>query len=563
MKKIMKFTLLAFTVIISCPALAQTHADQGDEIKTIVISEFQPEITKNIRKIIESPSIRDTAVPAPDINYQLPSRKLDTYFPVEAIKPAKMVGEPLNKLYHTYLKGGFGIPYMSLYGEGWYNSGRSKDGSFSVHARHFSSSSSVGGTPGFSGFSDDDINLSGKKFIGKHTVDGALDYSHNSLFYYGDDVGSYPHSKDSIHQNFNYVGANVGLLSHYTDSFKINHSVRLSYYYLEDHHKTSENNVRLNGNMSRYLHTELLGLDILADYYHNNSLKDTSNATLLKIHPNISANGEKWQLRAGLSSWTEFGKGQTFFSFLPDAEASYDIFKHIITPYVGISGDVVRNSYKRLSDENPFVSPAVTVDMKNTRYKYMLFGGLRGSLSSYTSYDAQITYGKVENAAFFVNDTTDPQRNKYTVVYDDGTLLKIHGEVGYQKTEKFRLLVKGDYVKYFLDHQIQAWHTPTTRITLSAYYNLKQKISVKADLFALNEQYALTYLPNAAKPSTKLVKSKELGGLVDVNLGLEYRYTKFLSAFLNFNNIGAVRYQRWNDYPTQRFNLLAGVALIF
>jgi len=52
-------------------------------------------------------------------------------------------------------------------------------------------------------------------------------------------------------------------------------------------------------------------------------------------------------------------------------------------------------------------------------------------------------------------------------------------------------------------------------------------------------------------------------GLVDVNLGLEYRYTKFLSAFLNLNNLAAQRYQRWYAYPTQKFNLLGGLTYTF
>jgi hypothetical protein len=227
-------------------------------------------------------------------------------------------------------------------------------------------------------------------------------------------------------------------------------------------------------------------------------------------------------------------------------------------------GDVVRNSYKRLTDENPFVSPSVSAGIQNTRYKYMLFGGLRGSLSSNTSYDAHVTYGKVENAAFFVNDTLAPQRNRFTVVYDDGTLLRFHGEVAWHKTEKWSLFVKGDYVRYFLDHEIQQWHTPTTRFTITGKYNLKNKIYVHADVFLLNQQYARYYERNMISPYHQMqAKSREIGSLADINLGFEYRYTKFLSGFVNFNNIGAVRYERWNNYPTQGFNLLAGLTYIF
>jgi hypothetical protein len=558
--KTQSILLLISLAILPKIVSAQT-GDGGDKVTTTVISVFQPEITRNIKKIVETPSIRDSAMPAASINYNLPARKFGTSYFVEPIKSAKMTGEPLIPLNHLYLKGGLGN-YLSLYGEAWYNSVRSKDLAYGVHVRHFSSSSGVD-APGFSGFSDDDVNLFGKKFIGKHTVDGGLDYSRNAVYFYGDDVGNFAHSKDSIHQFFNFVSANVGLLSHYTDSSKINHEVRLKYYYMDDHYKTSENNILLSGTLSRYIHEEMIGLDGSVDYYSDHSLHDTTNQTILHLHPFIAAEGEKWEVRAGLSAFAEFGKGSPFYSFMPDAEASYDIYKHIITPYVGFEDGEFRNSYKRLTDENPFVNPNVVASIENTRFKYTVLGGLRGNLGTNTSYDAHASYGIVENAAFFVNDTLDPLRNKFKVEYHDGSLFKVHGELAYQKSDKLHFLAQGDFVKYFLDDQIQQWHTPTTRFTLSARYNLKSKVILKADLFALNEQFAETFSRSTSAPYAMEVKSKELKPLIDVNLGFEYRYTKYLSGFLTFNNMGAVKYYRWNDYPTQRFNLMAGVTCIF
>ena len=49
---------------------------------------------------------------------------------------------------------------------------------------------------------------------------------------------------------------------------------------------------------------------------------------------------------------------------------------------------------------------------------------------------------------------------------------------------------------------------------------------------------------------------------LDINLGAEYRYSKMLSFFVNFNNIANTRYYRWEKYPSQRFNLMAGLTFI-
>jgi outer membrane receptor protein involved in Fe transport len=59
------------------------------------------------------------------------------------------------------------------------------------------------------------------------------------------------------------------------------------------------------------------------------------------------------------------------------------------------------------------------------------------------------------------------------------------------------------------------------------------------------------------------INSTELKGITDINLGFEYRYNKKLGAFLNLNNLAGTRYYRWNNYPTYRFNFLAGLSYSF
>ena len=82
-----------------------------------------------------------------------------------------------------------------------------------------------------------------------------------------------------------------------------------------------------------------------------------------------------------------------------------------------------------------------------------------------------------------------------------------------------------------------------------------QKIIIKTELYGLSSTKAKTF-----ETGINLgIKEVNLKGTVDVNLGLEYRYSKILSGFINFNNIGAVRYQRWNNYPRYGFTVLGGV----
>jgi hypothetical protein len=54
-----------------------------------------------------------------------------------------------------------------------------------------------------------------------------------------------------------------------------------------------------------------------------------------------------------------------------------------------------------------------------------------------------------------------------------------------------------------------------------------------------------------------------LGTIIDLNLGLEYRYNKRISAFVQLNNLASQRYMRWYNYPVQIFQVMGGVTARF
>ena len=55
----------------------------------------------------------------------------------------------------------------------------------------------------------------------------------------------------------------------------------------------------------------------------------------------------------------------------------------------------------------------------------------------------------------------------------------------------------------------------------------------------------------------------KLKSIFDANLNVEYRYTKRLSAFVQFNNIGGINFEKYKDYPTQGFNVWCGLTYAF
>ena len=285
---------------------------------------------------------------------------------------------------------------------------------------------------------------------------------------------------------------------------------------------------------------------------------DLNNA-IVKLNPYFEAKGKQWNANLGLVAVLDkFSDSSAKFNFYPRLNISYDVYKNIIVPFGGIGGDLNKNSQRSFIARNPFLSS--TVVMKNTSNNLEIYGGLKGALSSKINYVASASFNSVTDFALYRIDYFSLLQNRFRVDYADGKILKFGGQIKYSDKEKLSITAQGYYYKYHLKDVDFAWHQPDFESRLNINYNLQSKIILKADVFFIGTQWILSQKIDSGLVTVSApVKIK---GLADVNMGAEYRYSKFLSAFVQFNNIGGVRYFRWDQYPTQRFNFMIGLSFI-
>ena len=431
-KKLQWFFVIILILGYFAAALAQTGMK---DIELKATSEFEPTI-KDAVKLGDLPEITDTVKKLTNINYNISSTPLVSKYEVIKIDAAKMQNEPLSKLYHSLLKVGMGT-YTTPYGEFWINSLRTRDVVYGIHAKHISSAAHLKDV-GYSGYSDNEGELFAKKFYKKHTLTGEFNYKRNVVNFYGYDTTEFNIPKNDIKQRYQLFEPIVKLQSHYTDSTKINHAIKVGYYNLTDIYKVAENNVKLNTVFNTYINKERLFVAFDADYYDHKLPNDTFNNTIIKLNPYFETHGKKWMLDIGLSATLDAfsNRSSAKFYFYPQLNAQFDVYENIIIPYAGINGGLQKNSLRSLSNENPFITS--TLNYKNSNTKINVFGGLKGNLSSNTSYDVKASYSIVDSMHFFVIDYSNSLAldNKYQVFYDNAELFQVSGQVKYQLKEK-------------------------------------------------------------------------------------------------------------------------------
>ena len=531
-------------------------------------------------KIDELPTLLDS-VPVPvDIKYTLIPRQMEVTYTPKQIKAANLkLQDPLTKLYRGYAKAGIGL-YVTPILDFRYNSIRNRDWDYGIYGNHFSSQ---GGVPKLaeSAFAQNRFGGFAKKYIDKHTIEAGLSYDRDAVHYYGFDLGDLKVDKDSYKQHFNTFGGHVELESHYSDSTKVQHKVRLDYRSMSDNFKSKEGNFVLTADGAKTIEDYRFSLRFQVDA---NSLSigqantlfadttftlpeiadPTTKGGIVRFEPNIHAKKNDLTADIGLGFAIETGDPDAAFHIYPRAYVSYSLFDDLFTPYAGITGQLERNSYYSLSQENPFISHFNK--LRNTSTNYVLYGGIRGTIMDNIGFNAKFSYTDYSDMPLFTNDIFLSAENRFNVVYEDLTESRIMGELTYVHDKRLTVIGRMDLIKYNTSRQLRAWNLPSTQFTLDARYDLDDRIVVKLQVFTQGKRYGYgTKRLGVLDPLTDFSDAEpiELRAFVDGSLGLEYRYTKRISAFIELNNLSGRRYQRFYRYPVQSVMVLGGLTYSF
>ncbi len=565
-----KFKYILTLVIGFCST--QLMAQEEEEF--INVSEAEREISPSYR-ITEHPTVIDTVIPTPTIEYPLLNKSMKTSITIQGIEPSKIkIVDKLDRLYPGYLKVGLGNYTMPL-GELYFNSTRNRSTAYGIHVKHLSS---FGKIKGYAPTQFDNTNalIFGDFSTSKLKINSQLNWLNHGYHYYGIQNDSIP--KDSLKNRVGMYGGAVNFSNiARKDSNRLLFNAGVDYKYFHEFLKDSlpvsdnarEHNFGVNTNWKYKYQGNLFALD--ADLRLNSYKFGEADTNLIGyqkqeknhiIHfrPTISSYRFDNKLKAEVGFDLNFDlSANTVFKPLVVANARYILLNGMFIPYIGLDGGLTQNTFYSLNRGNYYINSAV--DLKNTK-TFKFFAGIRGTLSKTISFDLAFESIKWTDKPLYFNDTIFSDMYKFNVIYDDVSDLRFKGSLSYQKNEKLKLDAIGEYNVYSATNQQYAWNLPTVKFTFRGNYNLFDKFYVKADFTFMDGRKSPKGILN---PDANQSNSDNfnLGLIADANLGFEYRYNKRISAFVQFNNLANQKYMLWYNYPVYGFQVLGGVTLGF
>ena len=577
MKKIVALLVL---ISISNWNFAQKH--QKEEDRDSIIVEVKREVEPAVR-IGSQPRLIDTVVNYKVIEYPMMALKYETVVTTEPIVPAnvKLSENKMLKLYNGYVKVGIGSPIMPL-GEVYYNNTRSRKYVYGANIKHISSFGQLKGYAPAQ-FDRTNYNLFGGIKQLNYSILGDFRFNNYGVNRYG--VMRPAADQDSINQRFKEMGAGIKFHSHKMDSLRLNYMISLDYANFKDKPVTenwfgNENTITSLNSFWYRKGKEIFGVDVNVFQNHylygntDNKLTKLDSAidytnTQVSLKPNITSlfSGKKLKAQIGVDVTMSLTKNtSTLVTLYPLLDIKYALFDNLIIPYVGVKGGMKQGTFKSLAIQNPFLQS--NPELRNESTPYNAFLGVRGIITKQLEFNICANYSEVRNKALFVSDrdTNNRNLNQFRAIYDTMNIFTAEATAAYQLNEKLKLDATGRFFNYsMIKHNSYAWNLPTYQFIVRGSYVFQNKFIFTLDLNGEGGRKALIY-DTTDKDKTTIEDNqiaKELGLIIDANVGVEYRYTNRISAFLQCNNVAAQQYFRWYKYPVQAFQIMGGVTFRF
>jgi hypothetical protein len=536
---------------------AQNSTDTSTNRVMVIGLKYQP-ILIDAYKIESVPVINKPTPQSPNYTYQIPSKQVETPKIVNPIPAADFFKKETFEYPSSYVKLGYGN-YKTPLAELYFNNKKDEKYSYGAHYKFLQTNSHL--NKGFADFTDHNAKAYLRTYSRVGELGMELSFNQNDYNFFGfndtldltrNDLkrriknfdalayfNSTPNSKNKVkhRSSFNFNQFQIDQVS------ETNYAVKSNIY-----SSISNFNDLQNGVLSAQL-----GLNYMT------TKLDTSNTfkrLFIQVDPRFDFVYDDLKFSVGFNSTIFFNGNDTAQPFInPVIKVTYPLIKDVANLFGGIDGRYHQQSVRNLINTNPFVN---RYDLTNTFDNVRLYAGISAKVGSSADALFEINYTDISNMPLFVTRYDSvPRLNAFTTIFRQVNIVKFSGAFNYSFSEKFRIGVLGNFYNYSVNREAAAWQMPDVDAKVNLKMNIKNKIYPHLDFVAMGSQQQRTGLTEATKTDSKI------DAFYDLSAGIDFKFKKKISLFVQANNIMSTRYQRWYNYQVLGFNLIGGLTMLF
>jgi hypothetical protein len=564
-------------VLISASAFAQKQ--KKDTLGTEVINVVKPytPTVSDAFKIKTNPEINDQQFKKKKvIAYSIFSIPVASTFTPAKGKAKTLRADPSDPVYNNFITAGFGNFSTPLI-EAFAHSSSTRYNDFGGFLNYHSSKGGVEGVILDDDFVDTRLDLFYKQEEADFDwqLNGGLRYQKYNWYGLPEQIIFNPSVISGLNEKQNYTNIYFGGMIDYTDSFFQGGSVELNR--LTDDEGSTETHILVQPKIEFPIASELITAHTKVEYvkgefFQNYEATDNINYNFFTVgfNPNLEILRDNLTINLGAdlvySSSSADGEESKLYTY-PKVNASYILIDEVLTAYAGVIGELHQNTYNNFVNDNPFVSPTLTV--KRTDQQYNAYGGLKGKLASNVSYNFKASYKSEKDKPLFKLNPSKTDGtlmvnkgyeagNSFQIVYDDINTITAFAEVSVDFSNELKFGGTIEYNNYSGDKEIETWNLPNLKVSGFANYS-KEKWFGGAHLFLVGERNDELTFTDTDIQSISIT----LGNYVDLNLNGGYKFTDKLTAFAKVNNVLSSSYQKYANFKVQGLQVLGGLTYKF
>jgi len=563
--------------------IAQEDEDDDIGTETVTVTKAYTPTISDAFKIKSMPNLNDSIVlQKKKIEYSIFSVPVASTFAPAKGQASKVKKIPPPVLYNSYASAGGGNP-ANVMAKFYTSRTIDRESGYTVGLDHSSSVGDIDGTALDNIYSNSALDGSYKKRDRDFDWGFDIGGQHQLYNWYGIPDGVFTEEVvNTIEERQNYFMAEAGAHINVEDSF-FEHA-KLEYRRFWDAVKSGENRAVFNTGLVFPIADETLRIGASADFvngsFKNSSLNNTTNIPEIKysnlqvgLHPSLTMSGDDFSLNLGvkLVYGLDTENSDSNFYIYPALKASYRLLDDMAIVYGGVEGDLKQNSYYGFVEDNPYVSPTLTI--LPTDKQYDGYVGLKGQLLPNLSYNVKASYTAENRRPLYKLNPQNTARNdekgyyygnSFEVFYDDIKTIGVFGELNVDVNRNFTMGVNAEYFNYNTETDNPAWNLPELTGSLFMDYQIGKKWYAGANLFYIgNREDVATIANGSGVPSSFDATILELDSYFDANAHIGYRWNEQLSIFVKAANIANNNYQRWANYPVQGLQILGGLTYKF
>lgn len=571
--------LFITSLLLLIPCISFSQETKTDTLKTEEISVVKPYTPKisDAFKVKSNPIIEDiNKIPKEKVKYSIFSIPVASTFTPSKGKAKGVARAPKERLFQNYISAGFGNFTSPLF-EAYIHTGDKRYNDFGIFINHHSSEGGIKDLQLNDNFADTRIDGYYKQFDRDYNWQINAGVQRQLFNYYGldsetifEDAVINGIDEKQIYKNI-YAGGKID----FEDSFF--HGATAELINFSDNYNSNEIRFVAKPKFEFPISTELINAEFVVDFLsgkfkQNYLTPDELKHSFLNLgfNPNFEVLRDHLTINLGAKLYYSNdleNKTSAFYAY-PNVTASLKVVDDVFIIVAGATGDLIQNTYKDFVNENPYISPTLTVQQTDKQYK--AFIGAKGKLASNIGYNFNVSHSNEKNKPLFIQNQTKTDGNiiltngyeagnSFNVIYDDIKTLGVFAEITIDASKEFNFAGSINYANYTTTNQIEAWNLPDISAIISADY-LNKNWFAGAKLFYRGETKDLV-IPHSVLPENGIVITND--SYIDLNLNGGYIFSDRLTAFAKINNALGEKYQSFVNYQVQSLQVLGGITYKF